>query len=187
MLVVGVFALGIGNSSLACDETFHGTLRHGVGYLFDDTFHGTKSTSYYLWNWNVSYNEQYDYNNSSSFPQFSWTPAIKAQGYEVRPNQSIKILETKTPYNIYSVPAKRAYNNLLVKYTITYSDNAAGNNKRNHVECKYYEISWCGDGVLDRDYGEQCDPKDPNKTGWGNGGCDNSCKPITIVVPPKIP
>ena len=28
--------------------------------------------------------------------------------------------------------------------------------------------------------------KDPNKTGWGNGGCDASCKPInTPVEQPK--
>ncbi len=39
-------------------------------------------------------------------------------------------------------------------------------------EPKENVIRWCGDGILYTKYGEQCDPKDPNKTGWGNGGCD---------------
>lgn len=56
-------------------------------------------------------------------------------------------------------------------------------------------IGFCGDGILDNSTinsskninaplngDEQCDPKDPNKTGWGNGGCDASCKSITTVV-----
>ena len=55
-----------------------------------------------------------------------------------------------------------------------------------HTECFYYSANWCGDGKLQSDKGEQCDPKDPNKTGWGNGGCDASCKPInTPVEQPK--
>ena len=53
-------------------------------------------------------------------------------------------------------------------------------------ECLNIYVAWCGDGILDTKYGEQCDPKDPNKTGWGNGGCDASCKPInTPVEQPK--
>ena len=53
-------------------------------------------------------------------------------------------------------------------------------------ECLNIYVAWCGDGILDTKYGEQCDPKDPNKTGWGNGGCDASCKPInTPVEDPK--
>lgn len=55
-----------------------------------------------------------------------------------------------------------------------------------HTECFYYSANWCGDGKLQSDKGEQCDPKDPNKTGWGNGGCDASCRPInTPVEQPK--
>ena len=35
---------------------------------------------------------------------------------------------------------------------------------------------------MDTQY-ESCDPADPNKTGWGPGGCDASCKPITTQTP----
>lgn len=53
-------------------------------------------------------------------------------------------------------------------------------------ECLNIYVAWCGDGILDTKYGEQCDPKDPNKTDWGNGGCDASCRPInTPVEQPK--
>ncbi len=45
-------------------------------------------------------------------------------------------------------------------------------------ECLNYRVFWCGDGLLNGQQGnthyengtftEQCDPKDPNKTNWGN-------------------
>ena len=34
----------------------------------------------------------------------------------------------------------------------------------------------CGDGILNG-Y-ESCDPNDPNRSGWGNMGCDAFCEPI---------
>ena len=72
----------------------------------------------------------------------------------------------------------------MVKYTVTYSKSPEKTAPRtSHVECKYYEITRCGDGIVDTDRGEICDPKDPNKTGWGNGGCDASCKPINTIIP----
>lgn len=50
---------------------------------------------------------------------------------------------------------------------------------RSHVECEYYSVTWCGDGVRDPGY-EVCDPNDPTRAGYGNGGCDNMCQPITV-------
>lgn len=51
-----------------------------------------------------------------------------------------------------------------------------------HTECFYYWANWCGDGKLQSDKGEKCDPKDPQKAGWGNKGCDVSCQPINEEV-----
>lgn len=59
---------------------------------------------------------------------------------------------------------------------------STSSNNRAIVECQQNVLRWCGDGILEKKYGEQCDPKDPKKEGWGNGGCDTSCKPITTVV-----
>ena len=68
-----------------------------------------------------------------------------------------------TPYNIVSVPTRRAQNNVYIEYTIWY-DNVAHSttpsksNLYSHKECASYEISRCGDGILDAEYNEECDP-----------------------------
>ena len=49
-------------------------------------------------------------------------------------------------------------------------------------ECLNIYVAWCGDGILDKKYGEKCDPKDPKKAGWGNKGCNASCQPINEEV-----
>ena len=54
---------------------------------------------------------------------------------------------------------------------------------RKHTECFYFYANWCWDGVLQADKWEKCDPNDPNKVGWGNGGCNASCQPINNEPP----
>ena len=70
--------------------------------------------------------------------------------------------------------------------TITLYDNddklSTSSNNRAIVECQQHVIRWCGDGILDKKYGEKCDPKDPKKAGWGNKGCNASCQPINEEV-----
>ena len=70
--------------------------------------------------------------------------------------------------------------------TITLYDNddklSTSSNNRAIVECQQHVIRWCGDGILDKKYGEKCDPKDPQKAGWGNKGCNTSCQPINEEV-----
>ncbi len=47
-------------------------------------------------------------------------------------------------------------------------------------ECLNVELRYCGDGILEPGNGETCDPGDPTRRGWGNGGCStNTCTPIT--------
>jgi hypothetical protein len=82
-----------------------------------------------------------------------------------------------------AIPAVRSYDNLFIKYSLVYSTDSAWQNKYGHSECVYYEISRCGDGTLDTDYDETCDPADTSKTNWWNWGCDDSCKPITVAWP----
>ena len=65
------------------------------------------------------------------------------------------------------------------------SDNnvdTVSNNKA-IVECQKIVIRRCGDGIFQNKYGEKCDPNDPNKVGWGNGGCNASCQPINNEPP----
>jgi len=42
-------------------------------------------------------------------------------------------------------------------------------------------VNGCGDGI--KNCGEACDPNDPTKSGWGNGGCSATCQPINITKP----
>jgi hypothetical protein len=96
-----------------------------------------------LWNRAWEYTEEYDYNNSSSFPNFNWTQQLKNADYKVAKNTTMTVIEADSTYPIYSVPASRSYNNFVIKYTLTYSTDEAGKNKYTHTECKYYEISRC--------------------------------------------
>ena len=171
-----------------CDESFYNTLRYGRQYTFYDDFHANSSDKW-LWNWNMEYQEQYDYNKSSDFPQFGWTTQLINNNYKVAKNTTMRVLEASSKYPILAVPASRSYDNLFIKYTLTYSTDEAWKNKYWHSECAYYEISRCGDGVLDIAWpsdqreSETCDPADPNHTNWWNGWCNSSCEPITVVWP----
>ena len=62
-------------------------------------------------------------------------------------------------YTIGGHPPVRAQDNLAIVYDVTYSEQIGGTwgAGRNHRECKYYEITWCGDGILDVGSGETCD------------------------------
>ena len=74
------------------------------------------------------------------------------------------VIESKLPkYHIYTAPTQRAWDNIYIEYTIWYGNEykspaPSKSNLYSHKECAYYEISRCGDGVLDTEYGEECDP-----------------------------
>jgi hypothetical protein len=82
---------------------------------------------------------------------------------------------------------------LEIVYTTTHYEKRSGawTNKTIHTEYQPYEITWCGDGIVDNyidpsglNITESCDPNDPSKSGWGNGGCaQNTCTPITVSQP----
>lgn len=50
-------------------------------------------------------------------------------------------------------------------------------------ECFNVELRYCGDGILETNNWEVCDPEDALKRGFGNGGCNtNTCQPINNPV-----
>lgn len=160
-----------------CDQFFTGSLRYGQQYTFYDNISNT--TPYPLTN--IRFRnlvvEQFDYNNSPTFPAFTGTTWFAQQGFIIPPGTlNQRFVETVSKYPILAVPATRSFENLKVFYTIGYLSNGI---PEKHIECAKYEITWCGDGVLDTAYGEVCDPNDTTKRGWGTGGCDTACKPIT--------
>jgi len=48
--------------------------------------------------------------------------------------------------------------------------------KITHTECIFYKPAWCGDGIVESDQWEECDP---NASGYDNTNCSSSCQIIT--------
>ncbi|MDD2870560.1 MAG: hypothetical protein PHS49_01090 [Candidatus Gracilibacteria bacterium] len=103
------------------------------------------------------------------------------------PNTSGKILSSDSSYFIkFANLSQSVINNgrnfplWETQYTINYY-NIGNWTKTTHKECVLNYPAWCGDGVVDAGK-ETCDFNDPNKTGWGPGGCNQSCQPITTPV-----
>jgi hypothetical protein len=113
-----------GSVSAKCDQNFYKTLRYGKQYIFRDEFKANSSDKW-LWEYSVTSDEQYDYNNSTSFPEFDWTDEIVSADYKVSANTTMSVLKAKSPYQILSVPLQRSYDNLLLTYTIQYSTDEA--------------------------------------------------------------
>lgn len=86
------------------------------------------------------------------------------------PNQTSEILSTESIQNdpilswkIMSKPAVRSTGNNydFTARIVTYHDlhdTYANTDDTMHVECANYQVSWCGDGIVDTDQGEPCDP-----------------------------
>jgi len=114
---------------------------------------------------------------------FLFTPWIIGKKWIINTGERGIFMETQERYNINFAPATRNAKNLVMKYYIDYQPvDAKGilfGTRKTHLECQPYEITWCGDGIVDREYNETCDPNDPKKTNWWNGWCDRECKPVT--------
>ena len=169
------------SQNFACDKIVTDTLRYDRSYLFEDDFHA-KNWDKWLWYRCTTFSEPYDYNEWAN-PTIGWTDELKNNGWKVGSNTTMTVLTSSPAYRIKAVPPTRSYDNLSVKYTLEYSTDEAGKNRYAHTECINYEISRCGDGVLDTKYDEVCDPADPNKAWWWNGWCNYSCKPVNVELP----
>ena len=171
-----------------CDDTFYYTIRHKWQYTFYDRFDPRGATRY-LYDFDVDFVEKspYDYNRWAN-PTFNWSGSLENGIY--MPVSSKKTVIWSTPlYQVLDHPAVRSKDNLYIEYNIKYADKAyssrpSDSQLKTHKECVYYEISRCGDGIIDTDYNEVCDPGDSSHTNWWNGWCDkDSCKPIDVVAP----
>ena len=158
-----------------CDQVFTGILRYHSGDTrFFDEFsawdHDRRITRF-----DVNFFEPYDYNNGGN-PEFDWTDYIRQAKGKVSKWQTMRIIQASWEnawYYVDALPPKRLYNNLWIQYIVQYASNSDKTPVETHKECKYYAISWCGDGILDREYGETCDPKaEP----WIS---NNACDPVT--------
>lgn len=164
-----IFIIGFGCSSFSeslfqssnepdkCDNSYNQTLRYGQVYSFTQKIK-TDRLFYTLKKFNFKYQEQYDYNLSESFPEFQWNPLIVSAGYMLSPGTDLDAVYTKPgqKYEIKGIPHIRSFDNFKIQYIFTYYIGNQGPFLR--TDCVNYEISWCGDGVVDKEFGEPCDP-----------------------------
>jgi len=171
-----------------CDQSFYWKLRYWYQYKFYDNFSNNSSNSIWINKVDVNYTEEYDYNWSSSFPSFNWTSWFKNKWYILNHWESGKVIDANSSYPINYIPSVRSKNNFVIQYKAKYYEKKWWtwdmSHPKYHTECKYYQITWCWDWVLDSSDGEQCDPNDSNKQWWWVWWCDLSCKPINT---PKTP
>lgn len=66
-----------------------------------------------------------------------------------------------------------------IKY-FDFINGALATTAKQHNECVFYTIAWCGDGVIDTNRGETCDPKAP-------GQSEATCNPITCTPREQTP
>ena len=173
--------------STGCDQIFTWALRLGDSGPFDDVFYAWWKDRY-LFYYDVNFKENHgNYDNKTQDPTYNWTSQLVNNWMKVSANTSMRVLESN-PYHIVTPPTVRAWNNIYIEYTIWYdnvnhSTSPSKNNLYSHKECAYYEISRCGDGILDTEEGEKCGPGSSewkNRPDWKE--CNSSCE---IVDNPK--
>lgn len=179
-------------TNLQCNQVFENNfVRYDAttprAYPLGDTVNNNSSYDVYMASWKMKFShpEYFD-----KWGDMWWTSEIKSLGYKVAAGTSVKVLENANPnWAIVKKPstrtnAKQWNSDFMIAYTIDYDKSDTPNDTSDdtsHVECVYYSVTSCGDGIVDSWY-ETCDPNDPNKTGWGTGWCTNTCDPIEVVV-----
>ena len=156
-----------------CNQTFTGSLRVGQTFQFTDKLTNTTGNNLTLKSFTAIFREPADYNRSNVKFEFEWNPWIKSRSFVV-PNNTVnqEIIQSKEEYHIIDHPAIRSFDNLKIDYGIRYQIGSGA--QQIHKECANYEITWCGDGILDTNIdtdlvtpgiqGEQCDPNDTSRS-----------------------
>lgn len=187
-----------------CDETFKQKLRYYgpnniFSYSFSDKYSNPNSYPHTLKSFVVNFRETDDMNKDwkLTFDNFKWSIDNKTipAGAE-----NVRIISADPRYFLLTTPARRQQDNIYVEYIV----NWKWKQDFSHKECISFEVTWCGDGVVDnytdnswKTIKEICDPNDPKKTNWGENGCnpqgakdkewnDISCTPKTNPNNPNI-
>jgi len=146
-----------------CDRNFGGTfLRYGYSYRFYETF-TAGNRDVYMNNYYV-YFDNPEYLDKGS--NFRWTDDIKKRAYRIPAKESVTVYDSgKVKWRIVKHPLKRtnatvSSHDFVIKYKTIYDYSNTPNNKTDdkvRIDCKFYSVSWCGDGILDKSY-EECEP-----------------------------
>ncbi len=173
------------NSSLPqCDKVYYMKVRQGYQFPIKDYIVSDKNTATIgITNVNHYFSTDEDYNGEQGFPKFVYSNWIKDNKFIVKSGSGKNLYYYATEkYQVKYAPKVRKKDNIKVIFDMQYKKRIGdkwSKNIKNFVRCTNYEITSCGDGILDKKY-EQCDPNDPTRTGLKVGQtCDiKTCKPI---------
>lgn len=166
-----------------CNECFESrTLRYGYVYELINSMRNPEKNPIYIEEGSFALSRGALINNKGINNELEYSDWIANKNYILNPKDSGEIVSIKN-FSIDNLPSEgRKSNNMIIEYIFDFQkveNNKPVGNLMEHTTCQPYEISWCGDGVLDKEYGEMCDAKDLKRQGWGLGGCDErTCKPI---------
>ena len=115
--------------------------------------------------WKAS-NPLFKYVNNSPYSAFWFTSKAGDLYHIFAPNFTDKYIQSDTNDGIHLVSVKDGTKAdtpaLVLRVHTNYRKSLWGwkvGDMVKHTECFYYSANWCGDGKLQSDKGEQCDPK----------------------------
>lgn len=190
-----------------CDQSFPvKKLRYWQAYVFNDTVTNDSWAPIQIKNFWLDFNARWNFwtfvnertgqtlNTSKDNLLSHYADWVLKQNKIIYPGNNDVAVYTHR-YEVVWIPATANKNGTKSKYTesdrnlydlflvyrMRYNDIInwqVSSTLKEHTECQPYNISWCGDGIYDKEFNETCDPNDPNKTNWWNGWCSQECKPV---------
>ena len=154
-------------------------LRHGFKYTF---FNSINAGNQYMWINGIKgkfiETGGYDY-NGGRVPKFEVPKVLKDLGkknsYHIAPHKEAVVFKSIENYRIHFHPKVRKADNLVIEYNTYYQTwdlkTKKWSEKKQLNTVQPYEITWCGDGIIDNytdkyanvEIKEICDPGDKSK------------------------
>ena len=168
-------------SEFSCDMEVKNKIRYRYGLNFGDIFDARWHDRWIWSHCSLIIEQDKDYNESGrpETIELKLTPWLtKTMNRKIPKGVSWTIIKSNDTYRVNKHPEERKENNIEVRYAVVYSNESSSSSQMYyHTECDKYEITWCGDGTKDEDYGEECDLwKDNGKL---NSSCTADCKKTT--------
>lgn len=152
-----------------CDSMADNQLRVGEKHVFEVQLFPTKS-KFSVSNINFWFYEDEDYNDGEGVRYETTQELMDADGVISR---KMTVMRSQ-PYHVGHAPAKRSQENIITKYEIELSMLDADGKVTGSgttTQCARWAVTACGDGVVDKAYGEECDDG-PD----GSASCTAACK-----------
>lgn len=157
---------------MQCKHEYYQKVRLGSQYRFHNWYSHGNSFNHTLLKTITTFQESDDINGDGKATYAEHfinapagtviPPSTKEQNYE------FSGLPDNLAYKTLNPPKKRHKDNIVINYMVLFK---TPNGTQWQKDCVHYEVTWFGDGIVDKDDGETCDIADPKREGWVNGQC----------------